>query len=85
MPYILSEAYEKYLENMYSAEDESASNNAKSGKISVIILSAIIVFSFTNCKLFLISSMLDFSSIFFSACNCSNEESNSSLLKPSFF
>ncbi len=42
--YYLSEAYEKYLENMYSAEDESASNNAKSGKISVIILSAIIVF-----------------------------------------
>ena len=38
------DTYEKYLENMYSAEDESASNNAKSGKISVIILSAIIVF-----------------------------------------
>lgn len=42
--YYLSEAYEKYLENMYSVEDESSSSNGKSGKISVIILSAIIVF-----------------------------------------
>lgn len=40
--YYLSESYEKYLENIYSVEDNN-SNNPKSGNISVIILSIIIV------------------------------------------
>lgn len=41
--YYLSDSYERYLENMYNIEDNSTSSGKKSGKISVIILSAIIV------------------------------------------
>ncbi len=40
--YYLSESYEKYLENMYVSEDSSSAGN-KSGKISVIILSIIML------------------------------------------
>ena len=41
--YYLSDSYEKYLHNMYDTDDASSSFATKSGKISVIILSLIIV------------------------------------------
>ena len=41
--YYLSDSYEKYLESIYNVDDNSASSGKRSGKISVIILSAIIV------------------------------------------
>lgn len=41
--YYLTEAYEKYLDEIYNEEESSTSENKKSGKISVIILSFIMV------------------------------------------
>ncbi len=41
--YYLSESYEKYLQSMYSLDDSNLKNDNKSGKISIIILSVIIV------------------------------------------
>lgn len=41
--YYLSESYERYLESMYETDENGQAHDKKSGKISVIILSAIIV------------------------------------------
>ncbi len=41
--YYLSESYERYLEKMYEADESGQMHDKKSGKISIIILSAIIV------------------------------------------
>ncbi len=41
--YYLSESYERYLESMYEMDETGQAHDKKSGKISVIILSAIIV------------------------------------------
>lgn len=41
--YYLSESYERYLESMYETDETGQAHDKKSGKISVIILSAIIV------------------------------------------
>lgn len=41
--YYLSDSYEKYLHNMYDTDDSTSQFATKSGKISVIILSLIIV------------------------------------------
>lgn len=41
--YYLSESYERYLESMYEMDEPGQAHDKKSGKISVIILSAIIV------------------------------------------
>lgn len=41
--YYLSDSYEKYLHNMYDTDESASSFATKSGKISVIILSLIIV------------------------------------------
>lgn len=41
--YYLSESYERYLQSMYETDETGQSGDKKSGKISVIILSAIIV------------------------------------------
>lgn len=41
--YYLSDSYERYLKNMYLVDDNDSFAGQKSGKISIIILSAIIV------------------------------------------